>query len=147
MPEWLINTFDAFVLLYSGLLIGSYIWMVLAAGARHRHRKTYHDEDYTIDEMRKSPYTPFVSIVAPAYNEEKTIITNVESLLSLDYPDYEVIIVNDGSKDSTLQLLMDRFQLVKVPYAYVEKIKTKPFRGVYKTTSDNPVYGRGLHPG
>jgi len=142
MPEWLINTFDAFVLLYSGLLIGSYIWMVLAAGARHRHRKTYHDEDYTIDEMRKSPYTPFVSIVAPAYNEEKTIITNVESLLSLDYPDYEVIIVNDGSKDSTLQLLVDRFQLVKVPYAYVEKIKTKPFRGVYKTTSDNPVYQR-----
>ena len=52
MPEWLINTFDAFVLLYSAMLIASYIWMVLAAGARHRHRKTYHDEDYTIDEMR-----------------------------------------------------------------------------------------------
>ncbi|MBO6096446.1 MAG: glycosyltransferase, partial [Bacteroidales bacterium] len=97
---------------------------------------------YTIDELKSSPYTPGVSIVAPAYNEEKTVITNVKSLLSLDYPDFEVVIVNDGSKDRTLELLIENFDLVKVPYAYVEKIKTKPFRGLYKTRSDNPAFKR-----
>jgi cellulose synthase/poly-beta-1,6-N-acetylglucosamine synthase-like glycosyltransferase len=108
----------------------------------HKKHNTYHDDDYTIEELKKSPYTPGISIVAPAYNEEKTVITNVLSLLSLDYPDFEVVIVNDGSKDHTLDLLIENFDLVKVPYAYVEKIKTKPFKGLYKTRSDNPAFKR-----
>ena len=142
MREWLIDFFNYFVMCYSGFLILSYVAMALMALARHRNHHTYHDEQYTIDELKKSPYTPGISIVAPAYNEEKTIITNVQSLLSLDYPDFEVVIVNDGSKDDTLKLLIENFDLVKVPYAYVEKIKTKPFRGLYKTRSNNPAYKR-----
>ena len=142
MPEWLLDFFNYFVMFYSAFLISSYIIMTLMALHRHRVHHTYHDEAYTIDELKKSPYTPSVSIVAPAYNEEKTIITNVKSLLNLDYPDYEVVIVNDGSKDDTLKLLIENFDLVKVPYAYVEKIKTKPFKGLYKTKSDNPVFKR-----
>ena len=142
MPEWIIDFFNYFVMFYSGFLILSYICMIMMAHTRHREHHTYHDEQYTIDELKKSPYTPAVSIVAPAYNEEKTIITNVKSLLSLDYPDYEVVIVNDGSKDDTLKLLIENFDLVKVPYAYVEKIKTKPFKGLYKTKSNNPAFKR-----
>ena len=60
----------------------------------------------------------------------------------VDYPDFEVVIVNDGSKDKTLDLLIENFDLVKVPYAYVEKIKTKPFKALYKTKSDNPSFKR-----
>ncbi len=142
MLDWIAEFFNYFIMIYSGMLISSYIGMVLLAVRRHKNHYTYHNEKYTIDELRNSPYTPGISIVAPAYNEEKTVITNVNSLLSLEYPDYEVIIVNDGSKDATLQLLIDNFDLVKVPYAYTEKIKTKPFRGLYKTRSDNPVWKR-----
>ena len=142
MPESFQNLFNYAVIIYSALLITSYIAMVVQAYRQHKRHKTYHYEKNTIDQLRTSPYTPGVSIVAPAYNEEKTIINNVNSLLSLDYPDYEVVIVNDGSKDDTLKLLTETFQLVKVPYAYVEKIKTKPVRGVYKTSSDNPVFKR-----
>ena len=142
MLELISNIFDYAILCYSLAIIASYIAMLIMAGRMHRRHKTYHDEQHTIEAMRNSPYTPSVSIVAPAYNEEKTIITNVMSLLSLDYPDYEVIIVNDGSKDNTLKLLIDQFSLVKIPYAYIEKIKTKPVRGVYKTSTDNPVYRR-----
>lgn len=142
MPEWLIDFFGYGVIVYSALLISSYIAMILASFLEHRHHHTYHDDAYTIEELKKSPYTPGISIVAPAYNEEKTVITNVNSLLSLDYPDYEVVIVNDGSKDKTLELLIENFDLVKVPYVYVEKIKTKPFRGLYKTKSNNPVFKR-----
>ena len=140
MRDAIIDFFNYFVLFYSGALILSYIIMVLLAWRKHRRHKTYHNEAHTVRLLRRSPYSPGISIVAPAYNEEKTIITNVLSLLSLDYPDFEVVIVNDGSKDRTLELLIEKFDLVKVPYAYVEKIKTKPFRAVYLTQSDNPLY-------
>ena len=142
MLDWFADLADIAIVVYSIGIVSSYIAMLIMAGHMHRRHKTYHDEQHTIEAMRHSPYTPSVSIVAPAYNEEKTIITSVLSLLSLDYPDYEVIIVNDGSKDSTLQLLIDHFSLVKIPYAYIEKIKTKPVRGVYKTSTDNPVFRR-----
>ena len=142
MPEWLYNGFSIFVVVYSTLVISSYVAFAVLAFFEHKKHYTYHDDDYTIGELKKSPYTPGVSIVAPAYNEEKTVITNVKSLLSLDYPDFEVVIVNDGSKDKTLELLIENFDLVKVPYAYVEKIKTKPFKGLYKTKSDNPSFKR-----
>ncbi|MBP3203681.1 MAG: glycosyltransferase family 2 protein [Bacteroidales bacterium] len=142
MPEWMIDFFSYFVIVYSAFVIFSYISMALLAYLEHRQHYTYHDDKYTIEELRHSPYTPGISIVAPAYNEEKTVITNVSSLLSLDYPDFEVVIVNDGSKDKTLELLIENFDLVKVPYAYIEKIKTKPFKGLYKTKSDNPAFKR-----
>ena len=142
MPEWLDYFFNYFVIVYSAVVLLSYVTMAILAYLEHRKHYTYHDDAYTIAELKKSPYTPGVSIVAPAYNEEKTVITNVQSLLSLDYPDFEVVIVNDGSKDRTLELLIENFDLVKVPYAYVEKIKTKPFRGLYKTRSDNPAFKR-----
>ncbi len=142
MRDAIINFFNYFVIFYSGLLISSYIAMVLLALRKHLKHRVYHNELHTIRLLRHSPYAPGISIVAPAYNEEKTIITNVYSLLSLEYPDYEVVIVNDGSKDKTLELLINEFDLVKVPYAYIEKIKTKPFRAVYKSQSDNPSFKR-----
>ena len=142
MLEWFDTAFSYFVMVYSTIVLSSYVAMAILAFFEHRKHYTYHDDAYTIEELKKSPYTPGVSIVAPAYNEEKTVITNVKSLLSLDYPDFEVVIVNDGSKDKTLELLIENFDLVKVPYAYVEKIKTKPFRGLYKTKSDNPAFKR-----
>ena len=132
MLETFDTIFSYFVGIYSTIVLSSYAAMAILAFLEHRKHYTYHDDAYTIDELKKSPYTPGISIVAPAYNEEKTVITNVKSLLSLDYPDFEVVIVNDGSKDKTLELLIENFDLVKVPYAYVEKIKTKPFRGLYK---------------
>lgn len=88
----------------------------------------------------ESPFTPGISIVAPAYNEEITIINNVRAMLTVNYPLFEVVIVNDGSKDKTLELLIDYFELVETPYAYVEKIKTKPFKRIFK--SRNPIYSK-----
>jgi len=99
--------------------------------------KTYNSK-YDDETLLKSPLTPGISVVAPAYNEEKTIIINVKSLLTLNYPLYEVIIINDGSKDKTLELLIDEFEMEETPFAYVEKIKTKPFKRIFK--SRNPKY-------
>ena len=78
---------------------------------------------------------PTISIIAPCYNEEKSIIQNVRSLLSLQYPDVEVIIVNDGSKDESLNLMINHYELVKVNYSYEAKLETAEIRGIYKSTN------------
>lgn len=92
--------------------------------------------------LTKSNNAVGVSIVAPAYNESITIVSNVKSLLSQEYPKFEVVITNDGSTDDTLEKLIKEFSLVKVNFHYQEKIKTKPVRGHYKST--NPVYSKLL---
>lgn len=87
-----------------------------------------------------SPYIPGVSIVAGAYNEENTIIANVKSLLSQDYPKFEVVIVNDGSKDKTLEKMIEAFDLYEISYDYVYKVYCKPFKRLYKSV--NPKYDK-----
>lgn len=76
---------------------------------------------------------PWVSIVAPAFNEEKTIVENINGLLHLRYPNYEIIVVNDGSKDDTLQTAIDAFELVKVDFAKEPIIEHKEIRGIYRS--------------
>ncbi|WP_143307403.1 glycosyltransferase family 2 protein [Chitinophaga vietnamensis] len=87
-----------------------------------------------------SPLTPGISVIAPAYNEGVTIIPNVRSLLALNYSRFEVVIVNDGSKDDTLEKLIGEFELVEVKFAYREEIVTKPVKRFFK--SSNPAYSK-----
>jgi len=75
-----------------------------------------------------------VSILVPAYNEEATIATSVRSMLQLDYPEFEVIVVNDGSRDGTMEALRAAFALVPFPEAYWRRIEVKPVRGIYRST-------------
>lgn len=140
MKNFFWDIVNIYMIIFSVSILLSYVLLILLSWYRIRHHKIYHNEEYTVNLMEKSPYTPGVTIVAPAYNEEKTVITNIKSLLNLDYPDYKVVIVNDGSKDSTLRLIIENFDMEKVPFAYEEKIKTKPFRALYK--SSNPKYSR-----
>ena len=74
-----------------------------------------------------------VSLVVPAFNEAATITTSIRALLQLRYQHFEVIVVNDGSKDDTLAVLMRDFELTPFPEAYRVQIKTKPVRGVYRS--------------
>jgi cellulose synthase/poly-beta-1,6-N-acetylglucosamine synthase-like glycosyltransferase len=83
----------------------------------------------------KKNMLPTISIIAPAYNEEATIVESINSLLNLTYPDYELIVVNDGSKDSTLDTLINYFKLEKEDYIVDYKIRTKPVLGIYKNQS------------
>lgn len=76
---------------------------------------------------------PGISIIAPAYNEEKSIIESVTSLLNLKYPNYEVIVVNDGSKDETLSVLIKHFNLIRIHSTHENNLNTKRIRGVYIT--------------
>jgi len=76
---------------------------------------------------------PTVSVIAPAYNEEKTIIDNIKCLLNLQYQNFEIIIVNDGSKDNTLKKVIDYFELVRVNRAYEQDLTCQPIKAIYQS--------------
>ena len=129
--------YGTIIFIYSLGLILSYV-MLLVLAYIHSSQYLKWTDDHINHAVEDSPYAPGVSIVAPAYNESKTIVDNVNSLLQLDYPNFEVVIVNDGSKDNTLELLIDNFELDEVPFEYVEHIHCKPFRRLFR--SSNPKY-------
>jgi cellulose synthase/poly-beta-1,6-N-acetylglucosamine synthase-like glycosyltransferase len=88
------------------------------------------------DERRlmQSPFTPPVSIIATAYNEQANIVESIRSLLTLHYPRFEVIVVNDGSTDRTLEILTESFALRAVPRSFEYLVPCRPIRGAYEST-------------
>jgi cellulose synthase/poly-beta-1,6-N-acetylglucosamine synthase-like glycosyltransferase len=95
--------------------------------AAYRHSRAF----WPLDEVYASPFTPPVSIILPAYNEEAGVVASVHSLLDLRYPRHEVIVVNDGSKDGTVDVLREAFALVPVREALRTQIATAPLRGAF----------------
>lgn len=129
------------ICVYSILISLSYIVLgILSARALNFYVRKNRFVSY--DALLTSPNAPSVSLIAPAYNEQKSIVENIRSLLSLHYNNFEVIIVNDGSKDETLQTMIDAYGLEKVNFAVHQAIPGKPIRGVYKST--NPAYKKLL---
>lgn len=78
-----------------------------------------------------------VSILVPAYNEELTVVETVKSLLELDYKLYEIIVIDDGSKDNTSKFLIDFFKLQKVNRPIRKQLKSGKIKEVYETTINN----------
>lgn len=78
---------------------------------------------------------PSISILAPAFNEEANVTENVSSLLNLNYPNFEIVIINDGSKDGTLQKLIEKFDLEQDQFFYHQFVATKEVKGIYRSKS------------
>ncbi len=80
---------------------------------------------------RYAEVSPPISLLAPAYNEALTIVESVRSLLSLQYPNFEIVVINDGSSDETLSVLTEAFGLEPVQRSHDLAIGHKPIRGLY----------------
>jgi poly-beta-1,6-N-acetyl-D-glucosamine synthase len=120
------------VLVYAIAIAISYLFLAFLSMwemRKYMHKNYFVDYRYIL----ASPFAPGISLIAPAYNEGLTIIDNVKSLLSIMYNNFEVIIINDGSKDDTLQKMIVAFDLVKVEYDLQYYLQTKPVRGIYKS--------------
>ena len=91
-------------------------------------------------ELLASPFAPGVSVIVPVRDDEADIVDRIRALLSLQYNDFEVIVVNDGSTDATFLNLYEFYQLEKVEYAAYEQITTGRVLAYYK--SANPVFAK-----
>ncbi len=78
---------------------------------------------------------PPISLLVPAYNEERSIVTTVYSVLQLEYPELEVVVINDGSSDATLEVLRREFRLEVAPEVYRRQLSTAPVQRIYRSRS------------
>jgi poly-beta-1,6-N-acetyl-D-glucosamine synthase len=137
LPDSLQLFFNHFYLIYGLTLFLIYIGIALLSTYELRSYIN-RNAHYSYESIPGYQVIPDISIIAPCYNEEKSIVENIRSLSLLKYPNIELIIVNDGSTDESLDYAIKSYNLVEVPLAYEEKIKTAAVRGVYK--SKNKAY-------
>lgn len=112
------------LLFYAFLLVVSFIHL------RRIHRL---DDWEPYEELLDASYAKPVSILVPAYNEEAVIVGSVRSLLAIEYPEYEVIVINDGSTDKTLERLIEHFHLQLVYRVIRHQLDAKEIKAVYQS--------------
>jgi cellulose synthase/poly-beta-1,6-N-acetylglucosamine synthase-like glycosyltransferase len=113
----------------------AYLVMLLIAlktSARH-HRLL---ESHRLGWVKETALAPPITIIVPAHNEEKSIRVAVRKLLDLDYPEVEIVVVNDGSEDRTLEEMREEFHLRPVRAVYVPEVKSAPIRGLYRSETE-----------
>src|ERR1700758_5362556 len=106
--------------------------VALKTTARHHHLL----ESYRLGWMKETSLAPPMTIIVPAHNEQKSIRVSVRKLLELDYPELQIVVVNDGSEDRTLEEMQQEFHLRPVRAIYVHNIKSAPLRGLYRSDTD-----------
>lgn len=118
-------------------LLSNLIYLVLLITAifkntLHRHRLA----SLRLERLKNSPFTPPVTLLVPAHNEEKFIVDSVRSLLTLDYPELEVIVVNDGSGDKTVDELQRAFELHPARLLYIPDVPCAAVRAIYSSWTE-----------
>jgi cellulose synthase/poly-beta-1,6-N-acetylglucosamine synthase-like glycosyltransferase len=114
-------------LIYLAMLI-----IALRSSISHQRRLT----SIRFESLKHSPLVPPVSLLVPAHNEDKSVCGAVRNLLDLEYPELELIVINDGSTDATFAELEKTFALRPVRTVYVPQIKTARIRGLYRSDVD-----------
>jgi cellulose synthase/poly-beta-1,6-N-acetylglucosamine synthase-like glycosyltransferase len=123
-----------YVILTYFVLLQAYILYLGIHSALVMRRNHHLDRFARSTDMLSSSRTPPISIVIPAYNESQGIVDAVRSMSIVGYPRFEIVVVNDGSKDDTLDLLIQGFELEKVRVPYRPDIPTQPVRAIYRST-------------
>src|SRR5918999_5738139 len=130
--ESLLMWYTGFILVFF-FVINSYYLILTVAGFWRTLRVFKEVRRPDQRRLLRSPLTPPVSVLAPAFNEETNVVENVRSLLMLDYPLFEVILINDGSSDATLEVLIAAFGLKRSARSFEYTVKCKAIREVYES--------------
>ena len=131
MLQWANECLFAYYLLANII----YLLLLIAAmvtAARHRLRLS----SLRMETLDRSPLTPPIAVLVPAHNEAATIVENVRSLLRLQYPELQIIVVNDGSTDQTLERLESAYVLRRTSILYVSQLPTAAVRCLYVSETD-----------
>jgi cellulose synthase/poly-beta-1,6-N-acetylglucosamine synthase-like glycosyltransferase len=131
MPA-LVQLLTAALFLY--YLASNVIYVFLLATAIHQSRS--HQQrlgSIRLENLSQSSFTPPISLVVPAHNEAGSLVESVNSLLALEYPNLEIIIVNDGSTDDSLERMAQAYELVPAHMLYVAEIPTARVKRLYRS--------------
>jgi cellulose synthase/poly-beta-1,6-N-acetylglucosamine synthase-like glycosyltransferase/tetratricopeptide (TPR) repeat protein len=126
--------YTLFLLLYFVMLNVSYLVTTVVSFfslRQHARRMKAYDFEVLFEQIGLPP----VTLLAGAYNEEKTCVDSVNSILQLRYPSFEVIFINDGSSDRTFDLLKETFDLIPGLRMQSSSLPTRKIRGVYRSRS------------
>ena len=123
---------DPFFLVFFAIINITYCVLLSLGmiGAFRRHKSLLVD---SYQPVLKSNFLPEITFLMAAYNESGSIIQSVDNLLNLSYRYKQIIVVNDGSIDNTLELLKEKYQLIQIPQYFEPVVATKPIRGVYRS--------------
>jgi cellulose synthase/poly-beta-1,6-N-acetylglucosamine synthase-like glycosyltransferase len=127
--------FNVMVFVYFIMLNSMYLVLFTAAFFQTR-KYLARAKSIDLDEVFRSPLTPSISVLIPAFNEESVILDVVAATLSLEYPHFEVVVINDGSTDGTLELLQERYRLQRVTRMMECRVACGFVRGVYISPGD-----------
>jgi len=128
---------DAIVIAYVATFFSInvyFLWVSRKEVGRKLRRETFRPPTRDAE----NPFLPLLTLLVPAYNEEVTCVDSVRSLLRLDYPHYEIVICNDGSKDRTVEVLRAAFGFERSDINYHPELQTAPIRGLYEATCPLP---------
>lgn len=137
-PSWLfpaLNVVSIVVLVYfTALQLVLFSLLIVSFFDMRRRLAQNFYADY--EAVAKSHFTFPISVLVPAFNEETTVVEAVRSVLSLDYPQHEVIVINDGSTDATMERLTREFGLVRRETIVRRSIPIESrIRGIYRSPS------------
>ena len=124
-----------FVVVAYFLVVNGWYMLLLVSSLLEMRRHMLLIADESRHLLLSSTLSPTISILAPAFNEEATIEGSLRALLALQYPNLELIVISDGSKDKTVQVLIERFDLVPVKTIYEQRVKTKAVRSLYRSST------------
>ena len=135
-------------ILFYFILVNTFYAVLLVSAARELRDHVRSVRGELRSRILGSPAAPRISILAPAFNEEATIEDSVRSLLALYYPNLEIVVVNDGSKDGTVGVLERCFELVPIPAVLEPRVNTKPVRQLFRSrTHPNLVVADKMNGG
>lgn len=127
--NYVFNGYSLFMFVYFFIVSIFYIFLIFISFNNLKEFLKVITNDLTV----VSDYTKPISVIVPAYNESETIIDNIESLLNLNYPQFEIIVVNDGSKDNTVEKVIAHFNLRKVEVDLNYQVPCQNISGVYSS--------------
>jgi cellulose synthase/poly-beta-1,6-N-acetylglucosamine synthase-like glycosyltransferase len=124
--------FSWFILIYMLVVITFYSVVMLISVIQLR--KEYRlDREKSFGDYAQDIYTKPVSIIVPAFNEEAGIVHSIRSLLSINYPVFEIIVVNDGSSDTTVDVLIEQYDMKEIKKVIRRQVHSKHIKKVYQS--------------
>jgi len=131
ISKFIHTVFIIFFIYFAALAIYYFILALIALTENRQKSKEHYFEDYS--NLSASGFTFPVSIIIPAHNEEDWILDSLKAVLNLKYPEFEVIIVNDGSTDKTAQILASELKLRAVDMPHIPRFDAGKIQGTFKS--------------